>query len=134
MKLLSRVRILDGLQPTRLLYPWDFPGESTGVRCHGLLRSGGSGVKNPLANAGDTVSIPGSGKSSGKGNGTHSSIPAWRIPWTEEPGGLQSTRLRRSDTPERLKEATAADRVSVHSSEHRSEDGSVYTGAVLLIN
>ena len=21
---------------------------------------------------------------------THSSIPAWRIPWTEEPGGLQS--------------------------------------------
>ena len=22
---------------------------------------------------------------------THSSIPAWRIPWTEEPGGLQST-------------------------------------------
>ena len=22
--------------------------------------------------------------------GTHSSIPAWRIPWTEEPGGLQS--------------------------------------------
>ena len=26
---------------------------------------------------------------------THSSIPAWRIPWTEEPGGLQSTGLRR---------------------------------------
>ena len=23
--------------------------------------------------------------------GTHSSILAWRIPWTEEPGGLQST-------------------------------------------
>ena len=22
---------------------------------------------------------------------THSSIPAWRIPWTEEPGGLQTT-------------------------------------------
>ena len=21
---------------------------------------------------------------------THSSIPAWKIPWTEEPGGLQS--------------------------------------------
>ena len=25
-----------------------------------------------------------------KGIATHSSIPAWRIPWTEEPGGLQS--------------------------------------------
>ena len=28
-----------GLQPTRLLRPWDFPGRSTGVRCHCLLRS-----------------------------------------------------------------------------------------------
>ena len=27
-----------GLQPTRLLQPWDFPGESTGVGCHRLLR------------------------------------------------------------------------------------------------
>ena len=26
-----------------------------------------------------------------KGTATHSSIPSWRIPWTEEPGGLQST-------------------------------------------
>ena len=26
---------------------------------------------------------------------THSSILAWRIPWTEEPGGLQSTRSQR---------------------------------------
>ena len=26
---------------------------------------------------------------------THSSILAWRIPWTEEPGGLQSMKLRR---------------------------------------
>ena len=25
-----------------------------------------------------------------KGMATHSSIPAWRIPWTEETGGLQS--------------------------------------------
>ena len=28
-----------------------------------------------------------------KGMATHSSILAWRIPWTEEPGGLQSMRL-----------------------------------------
>ena len=26
---------------------------------------------------------------------THSSIPAWRISWTEEPGGLQSTEWQR---------------------------------------
>ena len=25
-----------------------------------------------------------------EGMATHSSVPAWRIPWTEEPGGLQS--------------------------------------------
>jgi len=30
-----------------------------------------------------------------KGMVTHSSILAWRIPWTEEPGGLQSMRLQR---------------------------------------
>ena len=29
-----------GLQPTRLLRPWDFPGKSTGVGCHCLLQSG----------------------------------------------------------------------------------------------
>ena len=30
-----------------------------------------------------------------KGNGNHSSILAWRIPWTEEPGGLQCMGLQR---------------------------------------
>ena len=29
---------------------------------------------------------------------THSSILAWKIPWAEEPGGLQSTGLQESDT------------------------------------
>ena len=29
---------------------------------------------------------------------THSSIPAWEIPWTEEPGGLQSTGQQKSQT------------------------------------
>ena len=33
---------------------------------------------------------------------THSSILAWRIPWTEEPDGLQSLGLQESDTTERL--------------------------------
>ena len=31
---------------------------------------------------------------------THSSILAWRIPWMEEPGGLQSIRLQELDTTE----------------------------------
>ena len=31
---------------------------------------------------------------------THSSILAWRIPWTEELGGLQSTGSKESDTTE----------------------------------
>ena len=50
-------------------------------------------VKNPPANAGDmrdAGSIPGLGTSPGGGHATHSSILAWRIPWTEEPRGLQS--------------------------------------------
>ena len=35
---------------------------------------------------------------------THSSILTWRIPWTEEPGGLQSMGCKESDTTERLKQ------------------------------
>ena len=34
----------------------------------------------------------------GKGMATHSSILAWRIPWTEEPGGLQSMGSQELDT------------------------------------
>ena len=37
-----------------------------------------------------------------KGKATHSSILAWRIPWTVEPGGLQSMGHKESDTTERL--------------------------------
>ena len=37
-----------------------------------------------------------------KGMATHSSIFAWRIPWTEEPGGLQSMGRRGLDTTEGL--------------------------------
>ena len=47
-------------------------------------------VKNSPPNAGDTRdkhSILGSGRSPGVGKATHSSIPAWKIPWTEKPGG-----------------------------------------------
>ena len=50
-------------------------------------------VKNPLANEGDirdAGSIPGSGRSPGEGHAIHSNILVWKIPWTEDPGGLQS--------------------------------------------
>ena len=33
---------------------------------------------------------------------THSSVPAWTIPWTEKPGGLQSTSHKELDLTERL--------------------------------
>ena len=42
----------------------------------------------------DAGSIPGSATSPGVGMATHSSILAWKIPWTEEPGGLQSMGLQ----------------------------------------
>ena len=47
-------------------------------------------VKNLRANVGDVGSIPGRGRSLEKGMATYSSTFAWRIPWTEESGGLQS--------------------------------------------
>ena len=55
-------------------------------------------VKNPPANAGDIRdlnSIPGLGRSLEEGMATHSSILAWRIPGTEEPGELQSVGSQR---------------------------------------
>ena len=55
-------------------------------------------VKNPPANAGDVGLIPGSRRSPGEANGTHSSILAWEIPWIEEPGGLQSMGSQKSWT------------------------------------
>ena len=55
-------------------------------------------IKNLPAVAGDirdTDSMPGSGRSPGGSIATHSSILAWRIPWTEEPGRPQSMGLQR---------------------------------------
>ena len=48
-------------------------------------------VKNQPAHVGDADSIPGSGRPLEKEMATHSSILAWRTPWTEEPGELQLT-------------------------------------------
>ena len=53
---------------------WGFPRNSVG---------------NEYAyNARDLHLIPGLGRSPGEENGNPLHIPAWRIPWTEEPGGL----------------------------------------------
>ena len=56
----------------------DFPGDSVG--------------EESACNSGDPGLIPGSGRSPGEERmATHSSLLAGRIPWTQEPGGLQST-------------------------------------------
>ena len=55
---------------------WGFPGGSYG--------------KESACDVQDLGSIPGLLNSPGGGHDTHSSVLAWRIPWTEESGGLQS--------------------------------------------
>ena len=64
----------------RYMY-WGFPG--------------GSDCKESACNARDVGSILGQEDHLEKGMATHPSIPAWRIPWTEEPCGLQSMGLQR---------------------------------------
>ena len=45
-------------------------------------------------NVGDSSSIPGSGRSSEEGNGNPLQYACWEIPWTEEPGRLQTMGLQ----------------------------------------
>ena len=59
---------------------------------------GGSVVKNQPANTGNVVQSLGLEDSVEKEMATHSSILAWEIPGTEEPGGLQSMGLQKSHT------------------------------------
>ena len=56
---------------------------------------GGSDVKESAFSERDLGSIPGSEDPLEKEMATHSSILAWKIPWVEEPGTLQSMRLQR---------------------------------------
>ena len=63
----------DNIYPNR----WSFPLDTSG--------------KEPTCHAGDirdSSLIAGSGRSLEEGMAAHSSILAWRVPWTEEPGGL----------------------------------------------
>ena len=60
----------------------------------------GSVVKNPPANTGDTGLILGKEDPLEKEMATHSSILTWEIPWTEEPGALQSMGSQELDMTE----------------------------------
>ena len=72
-----------------------FPGIFSDHNALRLDLNYGSEVKTSACNVGDLGSIPGSEDPLEKGMATHSGILAWRIPWTEEPGGLPSTGLQR---------------------------------------
>ena len=70
------------------------------IRHHRFLRASQVAlvVKNPPTNAGDTemqVQTLGREDLLEEGMATHSSVRAWRIPWTEETVGLQSTESQR---------------------------------------
>ena len=70
-----------------LLQTLGFPGSSV---IKNLVFPSGSVVKNLPANAGDAGLTPGSGRPLGERNGNPLESSYWEIPWTEEPGGLQS--------------------------------------------
>ena len=63
-------------------------------------------VKNPPAMQETQVPSLGGEDPMEKGMATHSSIIAWKIPWTEEPGGLQSIELQSVDMTEQLNHHT----------------------------
>ena len=65
--------------------------------------SGGSVVKTLLANALDSIPVNPQKDPQEKQMATHSSNLAWRIPWTEEPGGYSPRGCKELDTTERLK-------------------------------
>ena len=78
-------------------FPCGSTATGTGVCCALLLWSlfslgfpGGSDGKASACKAGDPGSIPGLGRSLEKEMAIYSSILAWKIPWMEEPGRLQS--------------------------------------------
>ena len=60
--------------------------------CSNITRSfpGGSDGKESACDIGDQGLTPGSGRCPREGNETQTNILAWRIPWTEKPGKLQS--------------------------------------------
>ena len=68
---------------------------------HAVMRMGYLSGKESTSNAGEVQSL-GWEDPLEKEIATHSSILAWRMPWTEEAGGLQSMESQESDMTERL--------------------------------
>ena len=97
---------------------------------HGLS----SVSKESVCNAGNPGLIPGLGRPPGEGNGTpHCSVLAWRIPWTEEPGRLQSLGSQESDTTYRLKREMGFVALRyVGSSRIRDQNQASFTGRQIL--
>ena len=99
-----------GLQPTRLLHPWDFPGKSTGVGCHCnkpflnwiwcVMKS--AFYTTWLSDFTFTFRF----HALEKEVATHSGVLAWRIPGIGEPGGLPSMGVAQSRT--RLKRLSSS--------------------------
>ena len=103
-----------GLQPARLLRPYDSLGKNTGVGCHALLQGifltqGWNSASPallvdslPLSHHRSPINYFICIYSSEKAMAPHSSTFAQKIPWTEEPGRLQSMASLQQDTTERL--------------------------------
>ena len=81
------------LQATPVFLPGKSHGQRSVVICSNSVYlgfPGGSDGKESACNAGDLGSKPGQEDPLKKGMATHSSILAWRTPWMEESGELQS--------------------------------------------
>ena len=74
---------------------------------------GGSTVKNSVATVRPMSSIPGLGRSPGVGNGSPLQYSCLGNPWTEEPGGLQSTGSQNAGHSLVTKQQTATKRKEV---------------------
>ena len=66
--------------------------------CHVYGFSDGSAVKNPPSVQEMQVQSMGQEDSQEQEMSTHSSILAWKIPWTEEPGGVHTMGVKKSQT------------------------------------
>ena len=86
------------MQETPVRFPgWEDPPEKGQAIPPPVFLSftGGSVSKESACDAGGLGLIPGLKDALEEGMATHSSTLAWRIPWTEEPAGLESTGLQR---------------------------------------
>ena len=89
-----------------LQYAWRIPGMGAWwAAVYGVVQSrtrltwlSSSSSSRIKPTKGDTVSIPGSGRSPGERNGNPLQYSCWEIPWTEEPSGLHSMGSQRDKT------------------------------------